>query len=49
MPGHMGSVNRKVRNLLVVQVRAEDNVILVEGSIPGAKEGIVFIRKALKK
>jgi len=30
-------------------VRGEDNVLLVEGSIPGAKEGLVFIRKAIKK
>jgi large subunit ribosomal protein L3 len=49
MPGHMGAVNRTVQNLLVVQVRGEDNLILVEGSVPGAKEGIVFIRKAVKK
>lgn len=49
MPGHMGNVNRTVQNLLVVQVRTEDNVLLVEGSIPGAKQGIVFVRKAVKK
>jgi large subunit ribosomal protein L3 len=49
MPGHKGDVNRKVRNLLVVQVRPEDNLLLVEGSIPGAKGGYVFICKALKK
>jgi len=49
MPGHKGDVNRKVRNLLIVQVRAEDNLLLVEGSIPGAKGGYVFICKALKK
>jgi large subunit ribosomal protein L3 len=49
MPGHKGDVNRKVRNLTVVQVRAEDNLLLVEGSIPGAKGGFVFICKALKK
>ena len=49
MPGQMGNVNRTVQNLSVVQVRSEDNLLLVEGSIPGAKEGIVFIRKALKK
>ena len=49
MPGHMGAVNRKVRNLKVIQVRGEDNLLLVEGSIPGAKKGIVFIRKALIK
>jgi large subunit ribosomal protein L3 len=49
MPGHKGDVNRKVRNLLIVQVRPEDNLLLVEGSIPGAKGGYVFICKALKK
>ncbi len=49
MPGHKGDVNRKVRNLTIVQVRAEDNLLLVEGSIPGAKGGFVFICKALKK
>lgn len=49
MPGHKGDVNRKARNLAVVQVRGEDNLLLVEGSIPGAKGGVVFIRKALKK
>ena len=49
MPGHMGDVNRTVQNLQVIQVRGEDNVLLVEGSIPGAKKGIVFVRKALKK
>lgn len=49
MPGHKGNVNRKVRNLSVVQVRPEDNLLLVEGSIPGAKGGYVFICKALKK
>ncbi len=49
MPGHMGAVNRKARNLAVVQVRGEDNLLLVAGSIPGPKNGVVFIRKALKK
>ncbi|MDA3923824.1 MAG: 50S ribosomal protein L3 [Kiritimatiellae bacterium] len=49
MPGHMGSVNRKARNLTVVQVRGEDNLLLVRGSIPGPKNGVVIIKKALKK
>ena len=48
MPGHMGDVNRKVTNLEVVQIRPEDNAILVKGSIPGARNGIVFVRKSLK-
>lgn len=49
MPGHMGAVNRKTRNLAVVQVRGEENVLLVAGAVPGPKGGVVIIRKALKK
>ena len=48
MPGHMGDVNRKAMNLEVVAVRAEDNALLVKGSIPGARNGIVIVRKSLK-
>ena len=48
MPGHMGDVNRKNINLEVVQIRPEDNAILVKGSIPGARNGFVFVRKSLK-
>ncbi|MEI8242452.1 MAG: 50S ribosomal protein L3 [bacterium] len=49
MPGHMGAVTRKARNLAVVQVRAEDNLLLVRGSIPGPVGSMVVIKKALKK
>ena len=48
MPGHMGDVNRKAVNLEVVQIRPEDNAILVKGSVPGAKNGTVVVRKSLK-
>ena len=48
MPGDMGDVRRKVTNLEVVQIRPEDNAILVKGSIPGARNGIVIVRKSLK-
>jgi len=48
MPGHMGDVNRKIPNLEVVQIRPDDNAILVKGSIPGCRNGIVFVRKSLK-
>ena len=48
MPGHMGAVNRKAVNLEVVQVRPEDNALLVKGSVPGARNGIVIVRKSLK-
>jgi large subunit ribosomal protein L3 len=44
----MGDVDRKNINLEVVQIRPEDNAILVKGSIPGARNGLVFVRKSLK-
>jgi large subunit ribosomal protein L3 len=48
MPGHMGCVNRKARNLTVVQVRGADNLLLVRGCVPGPRGGVVIIEKALK-
>ena len=48
MPGDMGDVNRKNTNLEVVAIRPDDNAILVKGSVPGARNGIVFVRKSLK-
>ena len=48
MPGHMGAVSRKAMNLEVVAVRPEDNALLVKGSIPGARNGIVIVRKSLR-
>ena len=49
MPGHMGSERKTVQNLKVVQVRKDDNVILVSGPVPGAKGSYVVIRAAKKK
>ncbi len=48
MPGHMGVVNRTAVNLEVVQIRPEDNALLIKGSIPGARNGTVMIHKSLK-
>ena len=48
MPGHMGDVTRTAVNLEVVQIRPEDNAILVKGSVPGARNGTVIVRKSLK-
>ena len=46
MAGHMGSERVKVRNLRVVRVYPEHNVILVRGAIPGPRNGMVEIHKA---
>lgn len=49
MPGRHGNYRRTVQNLKVVQVRAEDNVILVSGAVPGHKGQYVTVRPAIKK
>lgn len=48
MPGHMGSLMRTVQNLRVVKIIAEKNLILVNGSIPGANGDDVIIRSGKK-
>ena len=48
MPGHMGQVQRTTQNLQVVQVRPEENLLLIKGAIPGSKNGYVVIREAKK-
>ena len=46
MPGHMGCDTVTVRNLEIVRIDEEQNLILVKGAIPGAKNGIVRVRMA---
>ena len=47
MGGHMGDARITVRNLKVIRVDAENNLLLVEGSVPGGPNAIVVIRKAV--
>ena len=49
MPGHMGNTLTTIQNLKVVEIRPEDNLIMIKGSIPGAINGIVKITQAAKK
>lgn len=46
LPGHMGSESVTVRNLKVVRVDAEQNLLLVRGAVPGATGGLLTIRTA---
>ena len=46
-PGHMGSDRVTQRNLKIVRVDAENNLVLVRGAIPGAPGGYLVIRKAI--
>ena len=48
MAGHMGDRRVTVQNLEVVEVISDRNLLLVRGSVPGAKNGLVMIRRAAK-
>lgn len=48
MAGQMGNKRVTTQNLQIVEVRAEQNLILVKGAIPGPKNGLVMIRKGVK-
>ncbi|MFN2351098.1 MAG: 50S ribosomal protein L3 [Kiritimatiellia bacterium] len=49
MPGHMGHLRVTQLNLRVIQVRPEENLLLVQGAVPGHAGAMVIIRRALKK
>jgi large subunit ribosomal protein L3 len=49
MAGQMGGTDITVQSLKVVQVRAEENLILVKGAVPGANGTTLVVREALKR
>lgn len=48
LPGHMGTLTVTIQNLEIVSVDVENNVILVKGNVPGAKNSLVIIKTATK-
>ena len=48
LPGRMGAERTTVLNLVVVGVDAERNLLVLHGSVPGPKGGLVFVREAVK-
>jgi large subunit ribosomal protein L3 len=48
MPGQYGNEQVTVQNLKVVKIDSENNLIAVKGAVPGAKNGIVFVRDSVK-
>ena len=48
MPGQMGAERVTVQNLEVVKVDADQNIILVKGSVPGPKKSLVMIKETVK-
>lgn len=47
LPGQMGNVRKTIKGLRIVKVDEQKHILLVRGSIPGAKNGLVIIRQAL--
>ena len=45
MPGQYGTDRHTVRNLEIVDIRPDDNVILIRGAVPGHRQGLVMIKK----
>ena len=45
MAGHMGNVNVRARNLEVVSSDPEKNILLVKGSVPGARNSLIILSK----
>ena len=48
MPGQYGNEQVTIQNLKVVKIDSENNLIAVKGAVPGAKNGIVFVRDSVK-
>jgi len=46
LPGHMGSESVTVKNLDVVRIDAEQNLLMVKGAVPGAKGALLTVRTA---
>ncbi len=48
MAGHMGNVKSTTQNLEIIRVDSERNLLLIKGSVPGAKGGKVIIKPSVK-
>ena len=48
LPGHMGNETVTIQNLKVVAVDTENEILLISGSVPGPKSGLVMVRSAIK-
>ncbi len=48
MAGHLGNVRRTTQNLDLVRVDKERNLLLIKGAVPGARDGSVIVRPAIK-
>lgn len=45
MPGHMGSVRISIKNATIIEVKPEQNLLIIKGAVPGFKGTLVEVRK----
>ncbi|MFQ5458912.1 MAG: 50S ribosomal protein L3 [Myxococcota bacterium] len=45
MPGHMGHVRRTIQNVEIIDVRPDENILVIRGAVPGPRHGYVLIRE----
>ena len=48
LPGHMGVETVTIQNLEIVKIDLERNILLIKGSVPGPKKGVVVVRRGVK-
>jgi len=49
MAGHWGNEQVSTQNLEVIDIRPDENLMLVRGAVPGAKQGVVILHPAIKR
>jgi len=49
MPGHYGNQRVTIQNIKVLDVKEDQNLIFLQGGIPGSRNGLILIRSATKK
>jgi large subunit ribosomal protein L3 len=45
LPGQYGNTRKTITNLKIIDIRPEDNLILIKGAVPGSKSGLVYIKR----
>jgi large subunit ribosomal protein L3 len=45
MPGHYGVARKTIRNLEIVDIRADEHLIMIKGGLPGSRSGLVMVKK----
>ena len=48
MPGHGGAKRVSIQNVPIAEIRTEDNLLLINGSVPGAPNSYVTVKPAIK-